>query len=282
MNFIKAYTTGFKTIFGKGKLWLLLYAINFLFAILLAYPLSGYLEDKLGNTLAADKLLAGFDFTVFNDFMNAYGDLLGLLLNQSLVAIGLYFLLSIFLVGGILNVFKKRAGNYDLMTFWSGCAKYFWRMLRLTIYFFLIQLVIFGLFFVLFTSFASGWPEEIHNEGEIVQRAFLLLPIYILIATIFFMVQDYTKIHIVATDKIILFQPIIQAFKWVFKNFSQTFLLYLLNLLTFGLLFFIYQQINGSSTILLVFLIGQFFLLARIGTKLLNLASATELYQNRN
>lgn len=93
MNFIQAYTTGFKTIFGKGKLWLLLYALNFFFAILLAYPLSGYLEDKLGNTLAADNLLAGFDFTVFNDFINAYGGLLGLLLNQSIIAIGLFIII---------------------------------------------------------------------------------------------------------------------------------------------------------------------------------------------
>lgn len=192
-----------------------------------------------------------------------------------------YLLLSIFLVGGILNVFKNREQGYNLMIFWSGCSKYFWRMLRLTIYFLLIQLVIFGLFFTLFTSFASGWPERIHNEGAIVQRGLLLLPIYLLISTVFFMIQDYAKIHVVATDKSILFQPILQAFKWVFKNFSQTFLLYLLNLLTFGLLFFIYWQLDGGNAILAAFLIGQFFILTRIGTKLLNLASATELYQHR-
>jgi len=66
MNFITAYTSGLRNIFGKGKLWLLLYALNFLFAILLAYPLSGSLGNKLGDTLAADKLFEKFDYIRFS------------------------------------------------------------------------------------------------------------------------------------------------------------------------------------------------------------------------
>ena len=69
MNFITAYISGLKIIFNKGKLWLLLYALNLLFAIFLAYPLSGFLGAKLGHTLAADKLLDTFDFSIANDFI---------------------------------------------------------------------------------------------------------------------------------------------------------------------------------------------------------------------
>lgn len=281
MNFITAYISGLKTIFSKGKLWLLLYALNFLFAIFLAYPLSGFLGTKLGHTLAADKLLEAFDFSIANDFVNEYGDAFGVIMNQSLLGMGLYLLLSVFLVGGILNVLKIKEKSYSLATFWSGGGKYFWRMLRLTIYFLFIQIVILGAFFMLFSILTAGGLERFHNEGDIIQRGLMVLPFYLLVATIFFMIHDYAKIHVVATDKNLLFQPILQAFGWVFKNFSQTFLLYLLNLLTFGLLFFIYWKLDGGTVILAVFLIGQFFVLARIGTKLLNLASATELYQQR-
>lgn len=281
MNFIKAYTSGLKTIFSKGKLWLLLYALNFIFAIFLAYPLSGFLGTKLGHTIAADKLFAGFDFVIANDFINEYGDAFGVILNQSIVGIGLYLLLSVFLVGGILNILKINEKKYSLSTFWSGGGKYFWRMLRLTIYFLLIQIGVFVLFFMLLSILTAGGLERFHNEGEIMQMGLMVLPFYLLVATVFFMIHDYAKIHVVATDKSLLFQPIKQAFSWVFKNFSQTFLLYLLNLLTFGLLFFIYLKLDGGTAILAVFLIGQFFVLARIGTKLLNLASATELYQQR-
>lgn len=281
MNFINAYTSGLKTIFSKGKLWLLLYALNFLFAIFLVYPLSGFLGTKLGHTLAADTLFKGFDFSIANDFVQEYGDAFGVIMNQSIFGIILYLLLSVFLVGGILNIFKANEKAYSLTSFWSGGGKYFWRMFRLAIYFLLIQIAVFVLFFMLFATLTAGGLERFHNEGEIIQRGLIILPIYLLVATIFFMIHDYAKIHVVATDKSFLFQPIKQAFGWVFKNFSQTFLLYLLNLLTFGLLFFIYIKLDGGTAMLLVFLIGQFFVLARIGTKLLNLASATKLYQQR-
>ncbi len=282
MNFIKAYTSGLKTIFSKGKLWLLLYALNFLFAIFLAYPLSGFLGTKLGHTLAADILFERFDYAISNDFINEYGDAFGVILNQSVVGIGLYLLLSVFLIGGILNSLKVKEKAYSLTTFWSGSGKYFWRMLRLTIYFLLMQIVILIAFVILFSTLTAGGLERFHNEGEIIKRGLIILPLYLLVATIFFMIHDYAKIHVVATDKSLLFQPIRQAFSWVFKNFPQTFLLYLLNLLTFGLLFFIYLKLDGGTAIFAIFLIGQFFVLARIGTKLLNLASATELYQDRS
>ncbi len=282
MNFITAYTSGLKNIFGKGKLWLLLYALNFFFAILLAYPLSGFLGEKLGDTLAADKLFESFDFTLSNDFINQYGDTFGVIMNQSVFGMGMYLLLSVFLVGGILTILKKGNEPYQLVDFWTGSGKYFWRMLRLAVYFLIIQLVVLAIFFVLISTLTAGGLERFHNEGEIINRVLMILPFYLLFATFFFMVHDYAKIQVVATDKGFLFQPIKNAFAWVFKNIGQSFLLYLLNLLTFGILFFIYLQLNGGNVILAIFLIGQFFVLARIGTKLLNLASATKLYQSRN
>jgi len=281
MNFIKAYTSGLKTIFGKGKLWLLLYALNFLFAIFLAYPLSGFLGNKLGDTLAADKLFENFDFSITNDFINQYGDAFGVIANQSVFGLGLYLLLSVFLVGGILNIFKEAEGSYGLSDFWKGGGKYFWRMLRLAIYFLAMQIGILILFFLLFSTLTAGGLDRFHNEGDIIRRGLIILPIYLLCSTIFFMIHDYAKIQVVATDKQIVFRPILEAFKWVFRNFGQAFLLYLVNLLTFAVLFFIYLKLDGGSAILAIFLIGQFFIVARIGTKLLNLASATKLYHSR-
>ena len=282
MNFITAYTAGLKSIFGKGKLWLLLYTLNLLFAIFLAYPLSGFLGNKLGDTLAADQLFERFDFSIANDFINEYSDAFGVIMNQSIFGLVLYLLLSVFLVGGILNIFKQEKTTYSLTDFWNGGGKYFWRMLRLTIYFLLMQIGVLVLFFMLFSTLTAGGLDRFHNEGAIIRRGLIILPFYLLTATIFFMIHDYAKIHVVAMDQNFVFQPILQAFRWGFKNFSQTFLLYVLNLLTFGLLFFIYWQLDGGNAVLAIFLIGQFFIIARIGTKLLNLASATELYQSRN
>ena len=264
MNFITAYTSGLRNIFGKGKLWLLLYALNFLFAIFLAYPLSGSLGNKLGDTLAADKLFEKFDYSIFNDLIIQYWDVLGVIVNQSVFGLVLYLLLSVFLVGGILNIFKEDTTGYSLANFWKGGGKYFWRLLRMAIYFLAMQIGVLILFFLLFTTLTSGGLERFHNESEIIKRGVIIFPIYLLFATIFFMIHDYAKIHVVATDKSIVFRPILTAFKWVFQNFGQAFLLYLLNLLTFGILFFIYLKIDGGSAILAIFMIGQFFVLSLI------------------
>lgn len=279
MKFVKAYLSGLKTTIGKSKLWLLLYALNFLFALALAFPLSGFLGDKLGPTLAADKFLEGFNFTIANDFMNQHGEVIGLVLNQSLVATILYLLLSVFLVGGILTIFKTKNEGFQFANFWSGCSIYFWRMLRLTVYFLIAQIILLALFFMLFSTLTAGGLERFQNESEIFQRGLILLPFYLFFATVFFMAHDYAKIQVVHTSNNWLFTPIKKAFSFILKNFKSTFLLYLLNLLTFGILFFLYLNLDFSNSIFLTFLIGQFFVISRIGTKLLNLASATDLYQ---
>jgi len=281
MNFLSAYISGIKAIFAKGKMWWLIYFFNFLFAVFLAYPLSGFLEEKLGNTLATDQLKEGFDFTVFYDFINKYGDFISWLQDQSLIGMLLYLLLSIFLVGGILTVFWEKDKIFRFSEFWAGSSMYFWRMLRLTIYFIFAQLILLGVFFTLFSVLTSGGLERFQNEGEIYRRGLMILPFYFLFATVLFMIQDYAKIHVVKMDKKIIFQPILQSVRWVFKNFVPSFSLYFLNLLTFLIFFGIYWKLNDVNVVLFSFLIGQFFVFSRIGLKLLNLASATALFQQR-
>ena len=291
MTVIQAYIKGLQTTFRNGKMWLLLYALNFLLAVLLAYPLSGFLNKKLSTTLAIDKLSNGFDFTIFNDILKEYGDGIGVFGNLSIFASLLYLLFSVFVAGGILNVFihhlpTRQAGNTStsLSNFWSGAGKYFWRILRLTFYFLIIQGLVVFIFVNIYGALTAGGFENYDSEKYLWQVAYVLLPIYLFVATIFFMVQDYAKIHIVSSDKKWITQPILQAFRFVFKNFGKTLLLYLLNLLTFLLFFFIYWKINGPlgpDSLLFAFIIGQLFIVFRIGSKLLNLGSAVVWYENK-
>ena len=94
------------------------------------------------------------------------------------------------------------------------------------------------------------------------------------------MIQDYAKVMVVNED-VSFFKSVGRGIGFVGKNFGATFLLYLLNALFFGGLFYLYWQINTGNAVLIGFLIGQLFLLFRIGTKLTNLASATVLYEIR-
>ena len=284
MTILTAYLEGLRTTFRNGKMWLLLYALNFLFALLLAYPFSGFLGEKLSTTLAIDKLFDGFDYSIFSDILREYGDVLSVFKNLTIFAVAFYLILSVFIVGGILNVFVHHKTSTSLSNFWNGASKYFWRMLRLTFYFLIIHGIVIFIFANIYGAFTAGGFENYDSEKYLWQVAYVVVPIYLLVATVFFIAQDYAKIHIVQSDSNWIFQPILNSFKFVFRNLGKTLLLYLLNLLTFLVFFFIYWKINGHlgpTSILFAFLLGQAFIVFRIGTKLLNLGSAVSWFEEK-
>lgn len=282
MRFLNAYTKGLKLATSNVKVWLILYALNFLFAFLLAFPFFKYLDSKLAHTMAVDKLTNGFDFTIFNDFLNEYGDIFGFIINQSMVSVFLFLLLSVFTVGGILLLFmqllQKELQYTKIQTFFRGGSKYYWRLFRLSFYFFIIHLALFLIAFTIFNQLTADGLARFESEKPIWNIGYIVFGIYLFLATIFFMIHDYAKIHIVHVDRHLLVQPFWQSIQLVLKNFPQVFLLYLLNLATFALLYFLYWNIQ-TGAILLTFLIGQIFIFLRVGMKLLNLGSATALYQ---
>ena len=283
MEFIIAYFKGWILTFRRIGMWLLLYLFNFLFALLAALPMFNLLENKLGRSLEIEKLMPRFDFTVFSDFINQYSDSILVLLDQSRCLIVFFFIFSIFLNGGILNSFKHRADTFNFRMFWSGCTRYFWRMLRLTVYFFAVHIIVLALFIKLFFFLVDGDIGDLESELELYQYLRICVPIYLMVASVFFMIHDYAKVHMVHEDKRFLFLPFWQSFGLVFKHFLSVLSLYWLNLLTLAGLIFAYISLNrpadSAFAIWYTFLIGQAFVIGRVGMKLLNLASATVYYQ---
>ncbi len=287
MNFLIAYFKGIWLVLRKIRMWGFLYLINLIFALLVAIPMHNLLERTTGRSLAAERLLSDFDYPVFQDFMNEYGDEVAVVMGQSRVMFAFYLLLSIFLAGGILSIFKNHSQKFSFRDFWGGCTMYFWRMLRLTVYFLIIHIFIFSVFAVFFYA---GWLREgldgLKSEVQLINALKIMLPVYLLVASLFFMVQDYAKIHVVHRNPNWLFFPFWQSFSIAFGNFWKTYPLYLLNALTFAIIFvvFWYFRFSGNmdnmAMIAITFALGQAFIFARIGTKLLNLGSATLMYQS--
>jgi hypothetical protein len=287
MNFFIAYIKGLWLAVKKIKMWLLLYIINFVFAILAAIPLSSLLQEKVGKSLAPERMLSDFDYTIYQDFMNEYGDAFSIIMGQSQLIFVFYFFLSIFLVGGILTILKNHTDKFSFQAFWSGCTVYFWRMLRLTFYFLIIHAVILGAFSILiyFGKFHQGL-DGVESEVEMINAVKYMLPIYLIFASFFFLIQDYAKIHVIHKNPNWLFRSFWKSFAIVFNNFLKTYPLYLLNMLTFAIIFIafwyfrFYNNMDNVAAIALTFAVGQAFIFARIGTKLLNLGSATLMYQS--
>ncbi len=286
---IKSLKKGFSQLWQYKKIWVLLYSLTFVVAAFIAYPLKTYLENKIGTSLMIKDMIKGFDYTLYTDFMNHYGDGIAPIMNYSLLLIILFMLLFIFLMGGILSTFKNAPEKYNGKSFWSNAAHFFWRIFRMTIYFLFIHGAVLGLFFFIYLKITKGLsPMNLESEGIIFVAMKIMVPIYILFSSFFFMWHDYAKIHLVQNDNKWIFQSIIPSLKFIIKNIKNTWGLYLLNVLILMLLFIVNHFISNSFeittglSIFISFFISQLFLISRLGLKLVNLSSANHLFQENN
>lgn len=287
MTAISAYLNGLKWSIQNVKIWVWLYISNFVLAALVAVPLMSLLEEKLGHSFAVQRLMEGFDYTVFTDFINAYGTAIIPILSQSKLIIVLYFLLSIFLMGGILETSKNSTQKAHFQSFAVGSIKYFWRLFRMTFYFLLIHGVVFLLFFQLFLWLIHGGDlKQLDSELVIYSRGAIIFSIYLFFAGIISIIHDFAKIFLVSNNTKIVVSAIKNGAQIVFKNFKSIFFLSILNWLSFGVITLLYFTFRGddlnstTNGLWLIFILGQLFIFLRMGLKILNLKSKTLFYKD--
>lgn len=270
---------GIKSSFSAWKIWGLLYVLNFIFTLIVIAPLAQYLEKKIGNSLLVEKWADGFNYTVMHDFLANYEVSIFAFLELTVVIAFIYLIFSVFTAGGIIQVFHARENDKNLRNFWSGCAYYFWRMLRVTLYFLLIHALVLGLFAFIFTQLA---PENPDSELEYISLFNIIFPMYAVVAIIIAMWQDFTKIKVVQKDENILLSSFRSATRFVFSNFKKVGFFYLLNLLTLGLFYLFYRcgslNFTGMNA---VFFFGQILVLGRIGIKIWNAAGGIYLLREK-
>ncbi len=285
---IGAIQYGLGQLWRYKKVWAILYVVTLLMAVLVAYPFKSYLEKTLGNSMMISDMLKGFDYTLYIDFVNNYGDLFGTFMNQSFWVILLFLILFIFFNGGMVRLFLDRTEAYDSRLFWSNCAAFFWKFFRNSIYFLIIHGIIFILFLMIYSYLCKGFSiSELDSEGIIFAAPKYLAPIYILVSSFFFMWQDYTKISLVRNHYKWVYQGMFDSIRFIRRNLISAWGLYLLNMLLLALIFTINYfittafEIQSFQTVVLSFLFAQLFTIARLGMKMVNLSSAAYWYTSK-
>ena len=281
MTIFQAFKNGVQQTWRFQKMIWILYGMTFLLAAFVAMPFKSYLESKVGHSLVVGDMVKGFDYTVINDFLNAYGDGINPIVNQSFLALGLFLLLFIFLMGGIISVFQQK----DWSVFWQNSGAYFWRMLRLTLYFLAVHTIILIVFVQIYIGMAKGFTFSKLTSDRVIFDGLYIFVACVPILAFFAMWRDYAKIILVKRNSL-EFKPITTAFRFVIKNFRKAYGLYLFVWLIFGILFLVNYWIttsfavNSTGTIWISFLLSQIFVIIRLGLKLVNLSSATLLYES--
>ena len=279
MSWFSALGQGFGQAWRYRRALLVMYVFIVFWAMFVAYPLYHLFDSTVGHSLLVKDMVKGFDYTLLNDFKNAYGTGLTPIFDQSVLAVGLSLLSLIFLTGGVLALVVERPKRYVPAFFWGKSVDFFWRLLRLTLYFAVIHALILGLFLFLFYTTSNGLsPFSLENEGIIAVNFKWIAPLYLAVAAFFFLWQDYTKLLLVEGDKKWIFQALWPAFVFILKNLGA-YVLYLLNSGLWLLLiisnYYLYTALDvvDFTTIILSLLISQVFILLRLTLKIILLGS---------
>ncbi|WP_460911591.1 hypothetical protein [Spirosoma areae] len=267
----------------SGWLLWLLYSITLVLGLLVTLPFYNMLKVEHQNSLAFLNLLNGFDYTVFSDFMHRSKRVVAPLMSVGRWLGILYVFLSIFLAGGILLRFSQPNTRFGAGLFLQGCTHYFGRFLRLFGVTLLFVLVGAGLWLV-FGSLVGIAFSDTFTERGLFWIGLVFFGLFVLTATLLLCIGDYAKVLMFREDEHNAFRSFGMAGRLVLGTVHRTYGLYwsliLIGTGLFGIYFLLDEIIVMSNwpTILLMLVIQQALVFARIGLKVWSLGTAYTVY----
>lgn len=314
---MRALADGFRSLLRNYGLVLLVLASNLALALVLAVPFSSQLRADLVHTGASSRMMYGFDYEWWSrfdsrarGFASAFApDLVGtgfvyrnldLLLrgavpgglfsggagaDPALLGLGLvYWLLQVFLSGGLIGVFRAPAGGWTFRGLVHGSGFYFARLLRVS----LLALAGAGLVYAGYARLAhwtNALAEEAVSERSalaiVLGRSALLLGALVCVHA----VSSYAKVIVVCEERRSALLAVASSLGFCARNLGAALGQYLVvGALGLALiaLFSVLDgrlQVSGWSSQLVALALFEGFVAARIALRLGLLAGQVELQQ---
>jgi hypothetical protein len=282
MGIIKSYSTGFKHSIKSPRMLLIIYAVNIFSAFILVLPFYQLLKTSASNTTEISGILKNFSFTFFVDLLYTSGSAFKATFTQIKWIALLYWIVSVFLVGGIIRIISK--DRFTISDFFSGASINFFRFLGSNIIVLFLQLLLFAVIWIPYYFIINSMFDLIDNEKTLIITTACIFFFYVAIAIILLMLSDYSKFYLVLNNSKNVFKSVHYAFRYITKNFFKAYPLYLLLLIIPIAVAYIYLKLSGdigtSSLIgiLTIFLIQQAFVFLKIWLKVWFYASQFDLY----
>ena len=262
---------------------LVIFLVNFTLGLIVAFPSFSIIKAESEQSLAFEKLIKDFDFTVFYDFMHKNGKSLVSIMPVSLLLAGLYTILNIFFSGGILSQFTIR-DTFKLSEFLKNSWHYFLRFFVLfivQIIFLIIALLATFIVFGIFGVIAEGKTEPTFVAWMIFPSAFTFF-----IITFLLNVGDYARVLLHRDDLLNPWKAFWKATEYIFRNFKTMQVYWAIVLVGFAviLVYLILESTIGMTSgfkIWLMFIIQQFFIFCRVFIRTWNLSNAFDFVSLR-
>lgn len=170
---------GFKTGLQQWRIVFVVYLIQLGLALTLGLQVHEVLKASIGQSLALNQLLAGYDHTVITDFLKVHGASITPLIGQLRWLILLWLLFSIFINGGLLYC-ANAPEQASVRAFWRTGAMYFFPFLKISLLMLMLALVWTVLLWLPTLLYLEPALEYFPSEQYIVWLAELIVVVWLL------------------------------------------------------------------------------------------------------
>lgn len=309
MRSVDALREGVRRVGRAPVILACVFAATLLTALPFSLMMREALRAHLGSSLAAEQAARGVNYQWWTEF-TAQTDTLGTTFETTIIGFAAvldnlsmladkesrsapilwlgacYLLLWLFLAGGILDCYA-RARPTRSHEFVTACGVYFLRFLRLAP---IIALTYYVLFAYVHPVLLGEIYDELTRDVTVERTAFLWrAALYVVFGALLVfanVVFDYAKVRAVVEDRRSMVGSLAASWRFVRRNFAGVAALYCLNGALFIAVLVLYALVApGADTsgagIVLGFVVSQVYLLSRLWTRLVFLASETSLFQGR-
>ncbi len=278
MKIREALRRGVDTLSRSKWMLFLFYAATTAAALLIVAPFMAIAFQSLGESAWAHEMNGNLDLSWISELLAAHGvmpvtPVTMVLIGASIIAVVVY----LFLLGGALQVFCT--GD----PFFAGCGRNFWSLFRLG----LVSLLFYGAAFIVYGRLGA-LGRKIWGEGSeatpLIHWSWFCAAVGLCLICFVNLIFDYARIRMVAEDRRKAFRATFAAIRFVWKNLRRTAGLYAVVCVIAALCFAVYLGISHSFAqsslilVLLLLLVRQAMVMAKVWARLLFYSSAVEMY----
>lgn len=301
---------GVRAVARAPRLLAALWLCNLLFALPLAVQIGLSLNESIGSSLVHEKLRRGFDMGWYGEYEAGakgietsfrptvsgaaafYDNLEDWLTGRIFVeypvlvaAGGLYALVWLFLLGGVLDRFARPAESAVRARFAQACGLYFFRLVRLALLGLALYFAIYKLEHWLLAR-VEDLTRDATREWTVLGWSLVVYLLTALLVLLVHLVMGLAKVATVVENQRSVLVAALRAARFAVAHPRQTLGLYFALLALGALLLGIYAAVAPGTTqsspvgIALAFLVGQLFLGAKLFVRLTLLGGQTALFQS--
>ena len=272
---------------GAGLVWRRqrvlwwIFAVNLILAFFSIHGVVPRIGSVLDHSLAAQRLVNGFDVGAFSELMLQPG-VSPLSVSPAAMAYSLvFFVFMLFVTGGILETYR-RDGRVTTAEFFESSGAFFWRFVRLVIFLLLCLIPI-----AILRAIASRIGGHIEDTA-VSAMASVWFSIAAGIVILFLLIVlrlwfDMAEVHSVAQNERRMRRSLAAAWRLTFGNFGRLFWLYFSIIVVacvgFGFGLWLWMYVLPPTAITGAFFLSQAMILWWLGTRLWQRASETLWYQ---